>query len=301
MNLHPYLCAYMVGISAPRPFLVVVLTLFGFARFVHNVPIPVERIIIFPMAIIPNLWGLWNMLHVASRSHTHLPLGIHGAMLPFILAPAGFLFGRGLNFLRFPPRSYTRPPAAHVLAVQFVIGSECSTQGWLFVQKDEEVDAQSHGSRSSNCLWIGVSKHDPHTNPPSCETEVHGVAHVPIKTDDNQTSWRDNRAGVPCPVHPKSHTQRKAIAKPSTDGTTANQRQSAAPTSSARKRSHCGRSHNQRAKNPEPTANEVSAAGQRLSFRKEGTFSECAIAISASLLLRNAYNCVEKTDQVFPN
>src|SRR5215472_17171399 len=96
----------MAGISAPTPFLVVVLTLFGFARFVYNVPIPVERIIIFPMAIIPNLWVLWNMLHVASRSHTHLPLGIHGAILPFILAPAGFHFGRGLNFLQFTGHSF---------------------------------------------------------------------------------------------------------------------------------------------------------------------------------------------------
>lgn len=106
MNQHPYLRAYMAGISAPTPFLVVVLTLFGVARFRYNVPIPVERIIIFPMAIIPNLWGLWNMLHVASRSHTHLPLGIHGAILPFILAPAGFLLGRGLNFLQFTGHSF---------------------------------------------------------------------------------------------------------------------------------------------------------------------------------------------------
>jgi hypothetical protein len=60
----------------------------------------VERVIIFPMAIIPNLFGVWNMLYLASRSRTHLPLGIHGAILPFILAPAGFLLGRGLGFLK---------------------------------------------------------------------------------------------------------------------------------------------------------------------------------------------------------
>jgi len=34
----------------------------------------VERVIIFPMAIIPNLFGVWNLLHLASRSRTHLPL-----------------------------------------------------------------------------------------------------------------------------------------------------------------------------------------------------------------------------------
>jgi hypothetical protein len=101
MNQHPYLRAYMAGISVPTPFLLVVLTLFGLARFMYNVSVPIERIVIFPMAIIPNLFGAWNMLYLASRPHAHLPLGIHGAILPFILAPAGFLLGRSLGFLHF--------------------------------------------------------------------------------------------------------------------------------------------------------------------------------------------------------
>ena len=100
MNNHPYLRAYMAGISVPTPLLLVALTLFSIARFVYDVPIPVERVIVFPMAIIPNLFGVWNMLHLASRSTTHLPLGIHGAILPFILAPLGFLLGRSLGFLK---------------------------------------------------------------------------------------------------------------------------------------------------------------------------------------------------------
>jgi len=97
---HPYLRAYMAGVSVPTPLLLVALTLFSIARFVCDVPIPVERVIIFPMAIIPNLFGVWNVLHLASRSRTHLPLGIHGAILPFMLAPAGFLLGRSLGFLK---------------------------------------------------------------------------------------------------------------------------------------------------------------------------------------------------------
>lgn len=99
MSNHPYLRAYMAGISAPTPFLLVVLTLFLVARFVCNIPVPVERVIIFPMAIIPNLFGVWNMLYLASWAHTRLPLGIHGAILPFIIAPAGFLLGRSLGIL----------------------------------------------------------------------------------------------------------------------------------------------------------------------------------------------------------
>ena len=98
MNTHPYLRAYMAGISVPTPLLLVALTAFSIARFVYHVPVPIERVIIFPMAIIPNLFGVWNLLYVASRSR--LPLGIHGAILPFILAPTGFLIARSLGFLK---------------------------------------------------------------------------------------------------------------------------------------------------------------------------------------------------------
>lgn len=100
MNNHPYLRAYMAGISVPTPLLLIALTLFFTARFVYNIPVPVERVIIFPMAIIPNLFGVWNMLHLVSREHTRLPLGVHGAILPFIIAPAGFLLGRCLGILQ---------------------------------------------------------------------------------------------------------------------------------------------------------------------------------------------------------
>jgi hypothetical protein len=99
MSNHPYLRAYMAGISAPTPLLLVALALFFMARFVYNIPVPIERVIIFPMAIIPNLFGVWNLLYLASRARTHLPLGIHGAILPFIVAPGGFLLGRCLGFL----------------------------------------------------------------------------------------------------------------------------------------------------------------------------------------------------------
>jgi hypothetical protein len=97
MSNHPYLRAYMAGISVPTPLMLVALTLFSIARFVYHVPVPVERVIIFPMAIIPNLFGVWNLLHLASRSR--LPLGLHGAILPFLIVPAGFLLGRSLGFL----------------------------------------------------------------------------------------------------------------------------------------------------------------------------------------------------------
>jgi len=107
MSNHPYLRAYMAGISVPTPLLLIALTLFLIARFVYNIPVPVERVIIFPMAIIPNLFGVWNMVHLATRARTRLPLGIHGAILPFILAPAGSLLGCSLGFLHITHNGFT--------------------------------------------------------------------------------------------------------------------------------------------------------------------------------------------------
>lgn len=98
MNQHTYLRAYLAGIAIPTPFLLVVITGFCIARYVCNVPIPIERIIMFPMAVVPNLWGLWNVLYLALHSRFNIPLGAHGAILPCILAPAGYLMARLLDF-----------------------------------------------------------------------------------------------------------------------------------------------------------------------------------------------------------
>jgi hypothetical protein len=98
MNQHTYLRAYLAGIAIPTPFLVVIVTGFCILRYICNVPIPIERIIMFPMAVVPNLWGLWNILYIPMHSRFNLPLGAHGAALPCILAPAGYLMARLLDF-----------------------------------------------------------------------------------------------------------------------------------------------------------------------------------------------------------
>jgi len=98
MNHHTYLRAYLAGIAIPTPFLLVIITGFCIARYVYNVPIPIERVIMFPMAVVPNLWGLWNVLYIALHSRFNLSLGVHGAILPCLLAPAGYLTARLLDF-----------------------------------------------------------------------------------------------------------------------------------------------------------------------------------------------------------
>jgi hypothetical protein len=98
MRQHTYLRAYMAGTIVPTIFLLFVMTGYCILRYVYNFPVPVERVIVFPMAVVPNLWGLWNVLFVALRSRSPLSIGVHGALLPILLGPLGFLLTRILDF-----------------------------------------------------------------------------------------------------------------------------------------------------------------------------------------------------------
>lgn len=81
MKPYPYLRAYMAGITIPTVMLIFLITGFIFARYAYGLSNPIERMIVFPMAIVPNLWGLWNMLFLRLRRHGYLPIGFHGAIL----------------------------------------------------------------------------------------------------------------------------------------------------------------------------------------------------------------------------
>lgn len=101
MNQHLYLRAYMAGIVLPTVLLLVALAVFCVGHFVFHVPAPITQLIVFPMAVAPNAFGVWNMLFVKLHPHWHVPIGLHGAALPFFLAPLGIAFGTSLGFLRF--------------------------------------------------------------------------------------------------------------------------------------------------------------------------------------------------------
>jgi len=65
MHKHPFLRAYLAGIAIPTAFLLALMTAYTIDRYVYeNVPIPIERVIVFPMAAVPNAWGLWNVIYV---------------------------------------------------------------------------------------------------------------------------------------------------------------------------------------------------------------------------------------------
>jgi|SRR5579872_5003864 len=103
MNRHRYLLAYMSGILLPTWFLFGLLSIFVVGRFVVQTHIPVERMIPFPMAVVPNLWGLWNLLYLALGLERRLTLGAWGALLPLILLPSGQLLARAFDVVLLTP------------------------------------------------------------------------------------------------------------------------------------------------------------------------------------------------------
>ncbi|MCI0723723.1 MAG: hypothetical protein L0338_32910 [Acidobacteria bacterium] len=114
MRQHPYLRAYMAGITVPTAFLLVIMTAFFIARHLYAVPVPVERVIVFPMAIIPNLFGVWNMLYVGLGSGRRLSIGVHGALLPFVLAPIAVTLAMSMGFLSITSTAVVWFEAVHI-------------------------------------------------------------------------------------------------------------------------------------------------------------------------------------------
>jgi hypothetical protein len=126
MNNYVSLRAYMAGIAVPTVFLLVVMTFFTLARYVYNIPVAVERVIVFPMALVPNLWGVWNILYV--RLRPRWPLGVHGAAMPFVILPAAVLLTR-LTAFDVPAFVSTALPvgfpitvAVYYLAWKYIVG-----------------------------------------------------------------------------------------------------------------------------------------------------------------------------------
>jgi hypothetical protein len=99
MNSHPYLRAFLAGAFVPTLVLPLILSVFLIARLVLQYPFPFERGLVFPMGLVPVLWSVWNMLWLGSRSRTHLPIGVHGALLPLLLFPGGASLATWLGIL----------------------------------------------------------------------------------------------------------------------------------------------------------------------------------------------------------
>lgn len=101
MKLHAYLRAYLAGVFFPTLVLPLLLAVFIVARLMLKLPIPIEQAMIFPMAVVPSLFGLWNMMWQSLHSRSSVSIGLHGAALPVLMMPIGAIVGHGLGVLEF--------------------------------------------------------------------------------------------------------------------------------------------------------------------------------------------------------
>jgi hypothetical protein len=136
MRPHPYLRAYLAGIAVPTFFLlVIVLPVYVYFQFYFEVSSqfvvglpgpPLARAIVFPMAVVPNAWGVWNMLHLALRPRLRVPLDVHGALLPLLLMPGGFALARAFDVFviqwQFALPMIPIGMAVYYLAWKFLVG-----------------------------------------------------------------------------------------------------------------------------------------------------------------------------------
>ena len=105
MNSHPYLKTYMAGVLLPSWMLLVGIVGFVILRTVFERPYyPLEQVLVYPMAVVPNLWGLWNVLYVALALDRRIPLGLWGALLPLVLVPAALALESALGVSLFSTR-----------------------------------------------------------------------------------------------------------------------------------------------------------------------------------------------------
>lgn len=136
MNTHPYLRAYMAGAVVPTVFMIVVMVGFVILRYVCGIGIPLERGMVFPMAFVPNLFGLWNVLYVYGRTHHRTTaIGLHGAMLLLVLAPLGALVGSLLHLLQVDVHGIFYLQALYVPYVVVAIGFCCGLIVYYLVWK----------------------------------------------------------------------------------------------------------------------------------------------------------------------
>jgi hypothetical protein len=91
----------MAGVLLPNLFLLIGVLLLVLLHPVYTMPAPFEKFVIFPMAVVPNLWGIWNTLFIAMALKRWIPMGAWGALLPFIILASALGLERALDISVF--------------------------------------------------------------------------------------------------------------------------------------------------------------------------------------------------------
>lgn len=104
MNTHPHLRAYLAGVALPTFLTPLGVCAFAIARFGFGIPVALERVVVFPLALLPFLWGAWNTLYFLLGERARLPFGFYGALFFVVFGPLGYLLaGHVLDLSFLPP------------------------------------------------------------------------------------------------------------------------------------------------------------------------------------------------------
>jgi hypothetical protein len=127
----------MAGTLVPTLLLPLLLVAFIVLRLGMQIAFPIERGLVFPMALVPALWGLWNVLWEWSHERTHLPVGVHGAFLPLLMMPVGAFIATHAGVLVLAATSVTWFNAITVpyalIALFLAVGVSAYYLAWKYI------------------------------------------------------------------------------------------------------------------------------------------------------------------------
>ncbi|MBI5084156.1 MAG: hypothetical protein HZB13_06110 [Acidobacteria bacterium] len=114
--------AYMAGAALPTLFLPFALAAYYAIRSGLEPMIGLERLVQFPLALAPLLWGIWNVVWAAQPEQKRLPLGVHGAVVPVVAAPL-LVWGCGWLGVPLPEQAmaYIGPGVPLTMVLYFVL------------------------------------------------------------------------------------------------------------------------------------------------------------------------------------
>ena len=98
-------------------------------------PFPIERGLVFPLALVPSLWALWNMLWLGTHGRTHLEIGLHGALLPLLLMPSGAVLATCLGILAIGADGVTWFRSVYFPYVLIAPAFACALAGYYLLWK----------------------------------------------------------------------------------------------------------------------------------------------------------------------
>src|SRR5262245_30683902 len=101
MRSYRYVRAYLAGIALPT--LVVCAAGSITVVFFDRLEPAIQRALFRPIAAIPVLWGIWNVVWVALGPRRRLQIGWHGAILAALLIGVGVLLAGRLDVSEVTP------------------------------------------------------------------------------------------------------------------------------------------------------------------------------------------------------